>query len=66
MRQTETILPLSLGPVQESQFIKIKLSVEEENLLNLIAEILVQKTLSITYEESITVPTLQQRRSEST
>jgi hypothetical protein len=66
IHQAGTVTSLSQGLSQRSQFANTTVSLEEQNLLNLIAEIVVHKTLSISHEESIAVPTLQQRRSEPT
>ena len=38
---------------------------EEEKLLNLIAEVIVQKTLNASYEQGIALPPVQQRWSKS-
>lgn len=65
-RQAKGVSKFSIGAVQKEHFAVTKLTLVEENLLNLIAEIVVQKTLQICHKESIEIPALQQRRSEPT
>ena len=61
---TATILPFSPAPAVKKAPVKVMLSPEEENLVALVANIIVDQTIQEVYEESNQIPEVQPERPE--